>query len=78
MSRDSFDHLCKRIENNVQQPTFKSEQYLRELCPGTTKETKSNKMNTVHVQLTGGFVSDEVKLALTLRLLAGGTYMDLL
>ena len=27
--------------------------------------------------MTGGFVSGEVKLALTLRLLAGGTYMDL-
>ena len=34
-------------------------------------------MNNAHVQLTGGFVSGEVKLALTLRLLAGGTYMDL-
>ena len=48
-----------------------------ELSPGTTEETKQNKMNKAHVQSTGGFVSGEVKLALTLRLLAGGTYMDL-
>ena len=34
-------------------------------------------MNNAHVQSTGGFVSGEVKLALTLRLLAGGTYMNL-
>ena len=34
-------------------------------------------MNTAHVQSTGGFVSGEVKLSLTLRLLAGGTYMGL-
>lgn len=30
-----------------------------------------------HEHTTGGFVSGEVKLALTLRLLAGGPYMDL-
>ena len=34
-------------------------------------------MNHVHVQSTVGFVSGELKLALTSRLLAGGTYMDL-
>ncbi len=30
-----------------------------------------------HEHTTGGFVSGEVKLALTLWLLAGGSYMDL-
>ena len=34
-------------------------------------------MNNTHVHSTGGFVSGEVKLALMLRLLAGGTCMDL-
>ena len=34
-------------------------------------------MNNTHVQSTRGFLSGEVKLALTLRLLAGGSYMDL-
>ena len=34
-------------------------------------------MTLAHIQSTGGFISGEVKLALTLRLLAGGTYMDL-
>jgi hypothetical protein len=30
-----------------------------------------------HEASTGGFVSGEIKLALTLRLLAGGSYLDL-
>ena len=34
-------------------------------------------MNHAHVQSTSRFVSSEVKLALTLRLLHGGTYMNL-
>ena len=50
---------------------------MRELCLETIVENEQNKMNHAHVQSTGGFVSGEVKRALTLRLLAGGTYMDL-
>ena len=57
------------LEKNVGQSTFKSEQYLRELHPGKIEETKQNKMNNARVQLTGGFVSGEVKSALPLRLL---------
>jgi hypothetical protein len=30
-----------------------------------------------HIATTGGFICGEIKLALTLRLLAGGTYLDL-
>ena len=77
MSRDCFDQLCKRIEKNVGQSTFKSEQYLLQLCKGSIDQRKQRKMNHAHGKSTGGFVSGEVKLALTLRLLAGGTYMDL-
>ena len=65
MSRDCFHHLCEQIEQNIGRPTFKSKQYLRELCPGTIEDNKQNKMNHAHVQSTGGFVSGEVKLALT-------------
>ena len=77
MSRECFDHLCDRIEQNAGQLTFKSEQYLYGLCPGTIEENKQNKMNSAHVKSAGGFISGEVKLALTLRLLTGCTYMDL-
>ena len=77
MSKDCFHHLCKRIEENVGRSTFKSEEYLQELCLGNIEETKQSKTNNARVQSIRGFVSGEMKLALTLRLLAGGTYMDL-
>ena len=48
-----------------------------ELCLGNIERNKQNKMNNIHIQSTRGFASGEVKFALTLRLLAGGTYMDL-
>ena len=35
------------------------------------------KMNKIHEQSTWGFLSDEVKVALTLPLLAGGSYLNL-
>ena len=34
-------------------------------------------MEKAHTDSTGGFISGEIKLALTLRLLAGGSYLDL-
>ena len=34
-------------------------------------------MEKAHAESTGGFISGEIKLALTLRLLAGGSYLDL-
>ena len=42
-----------------------------------TEDKKRIKMMKAHHVSTGGFVSGEVKLALTLRLLAGGSYLDL-
>jgi hypothetical protein len=40
-------------------------------------KVKDTNIANAHIHSTGGFVSSEVKLALTLRLLAGGSYMDL-
>ena len=77
MSRDCFHHLCEQIEQHIGWPTFESEQYLWELCPGTIEDNEQNKMNHAYVQSTGGYVSGEVKLALISRMLAGGTCMDL-
>jgi hypothetical protein len=60
--------------------TFNSEEYLNELKHGYIIEEKQTNTLHAHEHTTGGFVSGEVKLlALTLRLLAGGsyTYMDL-
>ena len=76
-SRECFQHLCDKIEGNVGRLKFKSEQYLRDLRVGRISEGKKGLMDDAHLKSTGGFISGEVKLALTLRLMAGGSYMDL-
>jgi hypothetical protein len=80
MERGCFDYLCERIIDNVGERDFKSESYLRDFKNGDATEADTmHKTNILHAHehTTGGFVSGEVKLALTLRLLAGGSYMDL-
>jgi hypothetical protein len=69
--------LCDRIIANVSNSAFNSEEYLNELKHGYVVEDKQTNILHAHEHTTGGFVSGEVKLALTLRLLAGGSYMDL-
>jgi hypothetical protein len=78
MSRECFQLLCDRIEANVGEEEFKSEEYLKNL-KHTDVESEKKKVNLMyaHEASTGGFVSGEIKLALTLRLLAGGSYLDL-
>ena len=78
MERECFQFLCERIIANVGEDAFKSEEYLYDLKHGhIAVEDKHINILHAHEQSTGGFVSGEVKLALTLRLLAGGSYMDL-
>ena len=78
MSRECFQHLCDRIVDNVGEIEFKSEEYLNNLqYSHDERDKKIIQMLHAHEGSTGGFVSGEVKLALTLRLLAGGSYLDL-
>ena len=77
MSRNCFKHLCNRIERNVGDHVFKSEEFLQQLKAGRLGEEKQRKMFHAHEKSTGGFISGEIKLALTIRLLAGGSYLDL-
>ena len=78
MSRECFQQLCNKIEDNVGSDDFKSEQYLRELRFGLNSfQSNKRKMEKAHAESTGGFISSEIKLALTLRLLASGSYLDL-
>jgi len=77
MSRECFKYLCKRIEENIGPSKFKSEQYLCNLRSGKDLNCGKQRMDNAHMKSTGGFISGEVKLALTLHLLAGGSYIDL-
>ncbi len=66
MSRDSFEELCRLIETNVGEEVFKSEIYLANRA-GTATDAARNAV--------GGFISGEMKVAMTIRLLAGGSYL---
>ena len=61
---------------------FKSEEYLRELQvtlrpPNSVAEAQMRQLALAHSVSTGGIICGEVKLAITLRMLAGGSYLGL-
>jgi hypothetical protein len=70
MSRESFEVLCSLIESCVGEEVFKSERYLAGRWGSTATDAATNAM--------GGFLSGEMKVAMTIRLLAGGSYLDIL
>ena len=71
MTRKCFDLLCSKIIAAVGERAFKSEAYIDAFLKG------KNPMYDAHVKTCGGYISGEVKLAVTLRLLAGGDALDL-
>ena len=78
MSRECFECLCEKIKNNAGEQDFKSEIFLSLCrsgdaggCPRATPFLRA------HEVMTGGLISGEIKMALTLRILAGGSYLDL-
>ena len=76
MERECFFLLCRKIEGIVGLDVFKSEEYLEDLNMDFTRSGKA-KMFLAHSKSTGGFICGEIKIALSLRLLAGGSYLDL-
>ena len=73
MSKECFEILCERIESNVGDREFKSEAYLvRYQDCNSDKNLFSTNILKALAESTGGFISGELKLALTLRILAGG------
>ncbi|KAL7545061.1 hypothetical protein ACHAWF_014107 [Thalassiosira exigua] len=79
MSRECFQLLCEKIQTNVGERSFKSEQYLADVREGNVTQVHPLLKSMIHChdESTGGFICGEIKLALTLRLLAGGSYLDL-
>ena len=80
MPRECFDLLCKKIRANVGEDKFKSEEYLEDLtnslapAPDSIATCRLRRLAKAHLNHTGGWISGEVKLAITLRMLAGGSY----
>ena len=84
MSHGCFDLLCTKIERNVGEGgAFKSEKYLRELQsalrpPKSVAEVRMRTLVKAHSVYTGGIICGDVKSAITLRMLAGGSNLDYL
>jgi hypothetical protein len=76
MPKPCFSRLCNKIESVVGRKEFKSEKYIKELKEqGHT--TKEGSMYLAHVKKNGDYIPGEVKVAITLRILAGATYLDM-
>jgi hypothetical protein len=73
MTKQCFQLLCEKIIDNVGVEEFKSEAYLKEVLESAGPEHNIMK---AHIATTGGFICGEIK-PLVLRLLAGGSYLDL-
>lgn len=68
MKKSWFITLTQKIEEKVSPAIFKSEKYLASQVSRTHAATAT----------VGGFISGEIKLALTIRMLAGASYLDLM
>lgn len=76
MTRPCFRKLCKKIERTVGPSKFKSESYLEDLKrKGHT--TRESSIYNCSLAAHGPWIPGEVKLAMTLRLLAGASYLDM-
>jgi len=71
MDRGTFDLLCHQIDAAIGARVFKSEMFQN------NGGMKSEKTFTAQ-QHTGGFIPGETKLVVTIRLLAGGSCLDLI
>ena len=74
MTRPCFRKLCKKIEKAVGEKTFKSEQYLENLKRQGGQSTKEASM---HHACRDEWIPGEVKVAISLRILAGASYLDM-
>ena len=76
-----FNLLCNIIECNIGPENFHSEEYIKYNLDNVSTSSKRAKMykQARHKETSGGYICSEVKLvlAITLRLLAGASYLDI-
>ncbi len=77
MTKVYFQLLCDMIEDIVGPHAFKSELYLNSMMKSPVIRDGARNIFVVHDSSTGGMICGEIKLALALRVLGGGTYMDM-
>jgi hypothetical protein len=66
MTRDAFTNLCSRLRDAVGEAKFRPENALIQT------------RNSASLFRRGGLIPGEIKVALSIRLLAGGSYLDLM
>ena len=71
MTRECFHLLCEKMKITVGESEFKSEAYIHAFL------NKKGSIYNANCETTGGFISGEVKMGITIRLLAGGDPLDL-
>jgi len=69
MPRDVFYEVCDKVKDNVGVDNFVPESHVKQL------EESGDKV-ALMAKKKGGLISGEAKLGITLRLLAGGSYLD--
>ena len=74
MPLDCFQLLCQRIESDVGEDKFLSERYIKEVIK--KQQSRKRHIYNAHCETSGGYICGEVKVAITLRLLAGASYLD--
>ena len=77
MKRSTFQQLALKIEKHHGEENFKSEAYLLKLKSLGNATAKSRMYNATRSCNTGDYISGERKLAITLRLMAGASYLDM-
>ena len=76
MDRTCYKKICEKIEKSVGESTFKSDKFLDTLHTSHVHK-KLKGLHEAHVHSTGGFISGEIMLDITLRLLTCASYLDL-
>ena len=84
MSKMDFDVLCQVIITAVGEEDFKPESHIKEhlITMGedhveSKQKHKKRRMYYANCCTTGGYINRETKLAITLRLMAGGSFLDI-
>ena len=78
MSRECFNNLCSVIIMNIGEDKFKSEKYINAFFQHNYQsDDRAYIMHKAHMNTSGGYISGEVKLAVAVRMLAGGSPLDL-
>ncbi len=72
-----YKQLCSRIEDIDGAEEFKSEYYLNNILTTMPRVGLANNIYIAHANSTSGMISGEIKLAMTLRILGGGSYLDI-